>query len=104
MAHDKFDPRLMRQMQYAGDTGLIDAIVLVNRPGPYELTDDGTWLLSILERIHVQANLYARSFRLLPRSSSIIITATAAFLYVIAECNEVRHLSATTVDFLSGQA
>lgn len=99
MAHDKFDPRLMRQMQCVGDTGLVDAIVLVNRPSTLKAPDDGIWLLSMLELLQARCGLYARSIRLLPRSNCIIITAPAAFLNALAECGDVCYLSATTVDF-----
>jgi hypothetical protein len=101
MPHGKFDPRLVRQMLYADENELVEAIVLVSPP---DIHPDDKWISSIIERSSVRVSTPPRSLRFLSRSSIIIIVATVAFLTTLAECDEVRYLSATTVDFLSIRA
>jgi hypothetical protein len=89
-------------MERAGDHGLVEAVVLVSDSALPETTDDGTWISSLLERNHASVHERPLSMRFLARCNIIFVVATAAFLRALAECDDVRFLSATTVDFLSG--
>jgi hypothetical protein len=96
----KFDPRLMHQMRRARDHETVEAIVLVGHPDEHHKPDDRSLAERIVEAVSREIGERPTSIRNLPRTNTLVVESSPAFLAALAEQDEVRYLSATTVDFL----
>ncbi len=99
MQEAKFDERLLQQMCAAREYETVEAIVLVGDIDNRFHPDDRGLAARIVEDTTRVIGEKPTTLRILPRTNTLIVKASPAFLLALAEQNQVRYLSATSVDF-----
>lgn len=95
------DPRLLRIIRAAGDSGQVEAIIVANEDDVSSITEqDGGPVRKVIEAAKERTGDSPISLRYFPRANAAVISASVRFIHEILQCENLAVASATEIDLM----